>query len=73
MPTTNGFVAVVRTIHEIRNDYKISFFPDMKLYQTFYHIAALALFGSAIAAPLNLVKDEEAETISVFRSGSRSR
>ena len=45
MPTTNGFVAVVRTIHEIRNDYKISF-PDMKLYQTFYHIAALALFGS---------------------------
>ena len=42
----------------------------MKLYQTFHHLAALALFGTATAAPLNLVKDEEAETISVFRSGS---
>ena len=42
----------------------------MKLYQTFPHLAALALFSTATAAPLNLVKDEEAETISVFRLGS---
>ena len=37
----------------------------MKLYQTFPHLAALALFNTATAAPLNLVKDEEAETISI--------
>lgn len=41
----------------------------MKLYQIFYYLAALALLGIATAAPLNLVKDDDAETISVFRHG----
>ncbi|MEC7906073.1 MAG: DUF6807 family protein, partial [Verrucomicrobiota bacterium] len=42
----------------------------MKPYRILNCLTAFALCAPLFAAPLNLVKDEDAETISVFRSGS---